>query len=196
MLDEHGCDLILRRARTHGKWLDQSVSDAQLRELYELMKWGPTSMNCSPARLVFLRTRASRERLAPALLPGNFDKTLAAPVTAIVAYDLAFYDRLPQLFPHRPGARENFALPGQENHAAATAFRNGSLQGAYFIIAARALGLDCGPLSGFDNAAVDAEFFAGTTLRSNFLCNLGHGDGTALFDRGPRLSFDEACMLL
>ncbi len=160
------------------------------------MKWGPTSVNCSPARLVFLRTRAARERLLPALSPGNVDKTLAAPVTAIIGYDTRFYEQLPRLFPHNPGMRDNFAGAARRTHPETTAFRNGSLQGAYFIVAARAIGLDCGPMSGFDNAAVEAACFGDTPVRSNFLCNLGYGSGERLFDRSPRLGFDEACVLL
>jgi 3-hydroxypropanoate dehydrogenase len=158
------------------------------------MKFGPTSMNCTPARVLFLRTREAKERLRPFLMQANVDKTLAAPVTAIVAYDAKFYDRLPQVFPHYAGAREIFA--NNADLAQITAMRNGTLQGGYFIMAARALGLDCGPMSGFDNAKVDAEFFGGEPLKSNFLCNLGHGDASKLFPRNPRLEFEEACRLL
>lgn len=192
-LDDAGMDLIFREARTHNVWLDQQVSDATLHELYDLMKYGPTSANCSPARIVFVRSREAKERLRPALAKGNVDKTMNAPVTAIIGYDLRFYDRLPELFPHTD-ARSWFT--GKEELADTTAKRNGSLQGAYFIIAARAVGLDCGPMSGFDQARVDAEFFAGTDVRSNFLCNLGYGDASALHPRSPRLDFDEACTLL
>jgi 3-hydroxypropanoate dehydrogenase len=151
-------------------------------------------MNCTPARFLFLRSREAKERLRPFLMQANVDKTMAAPVTAIVAYDLKFYDRLPQLFPHYPGAREIFA--NNAELAQITATRNGTLQGGYFIMAARALGLDCGPMSGFDNAKVDAEFFAGEPVKSNFLCNLGYGDASKLAPRNPRLEFEEACRVL
>jgi len=191
-LDDAALDQLFRTARTHNGWLPQPVTDDELRAIYDLMKWAPTSANCSPARIVFVRTREGKERLRPALSPGNLDKTMAAPVTAIIGHDLAFYEKLPQLFPHTD-ARAWFA--GKPAVIETTAFRNGSLQGAYLILAARALGLDCGPMSGFDNAMVDAEFFAGTSIRSNFLCNLGHGDPTKLFGRSPRLAFDEACRI-
>jgi 3-hydroxypropanoate dehydrogenase len=193
-LDSQSLDLLFRKARTNSKWLGQSVSDQTLRDLYGLMKFGPTSMNCTPARILFLRTREAKDRLKPALSAGNVEKTMIAPVTAIVAYDERFYDKLDRLFPHYAGAREIFAKNPQL--AETTAFRNGTLQGGYFIMAARALGLDCGPMSGFDNAKVDAEFFRGEPVKSNFLCNLGHGDASALFPRNPRLEFDEACRLL
>ena len=206
-LDEQGMDLLFRQARTHSVWLDRPVSDGTLRQLYELMKWGPTSANCCPARILFLRTAEAKARLLPALSPGNVEKTRIAPVTAIIAYDLRFYDKLPRLFPHNPGMRQAYVDAPQRVEV--TAMRNSSLQGAYFILAARAVGLDCGPMSGFDNAKVDEEFFAAGKcegcdeeflseghLRSNFLCNLGHGDHTKLFPRSPRLEFEEACMLL
>jgi 3-hydroxypropanoate dehydrogenase len=165
-----------------------------LREVYDLMKWGPTSANSSPARILFLRTPEAKERLRPALSPNNLDKTMKAPVTAILAYDVKFYENLARLLPNNPAAREWFANSPQL--AEVTAFRNGTLQGGYFILAARALGLDCGPMSGFDNAKVDAEFFLGTSVKSNFLCNVGYGDASKLFPRNPRLDFDEACKLL
>lgn len=192
-LDATALDQLFRSARTHNGWLPKPVGDDELRALYELMKWAPTSANCSPARIVFVRTREGKERLRPALSPGNLEKTMAAPVTAIIGYDLEFYEKLPQLFPHTD-ARSWFA--GKPAVIETTAFRNGSLQGAYFILAARAVGLDCGPMSGFDNAKVDAEFFAGSAVRSNFLCNLGHGDPAKLFARNPRLAFDEACRIV
>ena len=192
ILADTGLDLIFRKARTHNGWLDKPVADDTLRALYDLLKWGPTSANCSPARFVFVRSHEGKERLRPALSAGNLDKTMAAPVTAIVGYDLSFHERLPQLFPHAD-ARSWFA--GKDELIRTTAFRNGSLQGAYLIIAARALGLDCGPMSGFDNAKVDAEFFPSSSVKSNFLCNLGYGDPAKLFDRSPRLAFDEACRL-
>src|SRR6516225_6113008 len=152
-LNEEGMDLLFRQARTHNSWLPKPVTDDTLRELYELMKWCPTSANCSPARILFLRTPEAKQRLLPALSPGNVDKTMKAPVTAILAYDLRFYDHLPKLFPHNPGIRDLFARSPELTEI--TAFRNGTLQGAYFILAARSLGLDCGPMSGFDNAKVD-----------------------------------------
>jgi len=194
MLDNRAFDIIFREARTHNGWLPKPVPDDILRELHDLMKWGPTSANCSPARILFIRTKEAKERLKPALSSANRDKTMAAPVTAIVAYDLKFYDFLPKLFPHNQTARSWFT--SDEEVARITAIRNGTLQGAYMMIAARALGLDCGPMSGFDNAKVDAEFFAGQSLKSNFLCNLGYGDPSKLFNRSPRLSFDEACKIL
>jgi len=206
-LNEEGMDLLFRTARTQNDWLDRPVSDETLRQLYDLMKWGPTSANSSPARILFLRTPQAKARLLPALALGNVEKTRTAPVTAIIAYDLQFYEKLPRLFPHNPAMREGFVSAPQLIEV--TARRNTSLQGAYFIIAARAVGLDCGPMSGFDNAKVDEEFFAAGKcegcdeeflpeghVRSNFLCNLGYGDPAKLFPRSPRLKFDEACMLL
>ncbi len=181
-------------ARTHNAWLDKPVPDTVLREIYDIVKFGPTSMNTQPMRLLFLRTAAAKERLRPHLAPANVDKTMTAPVTAIVGHDLAFHEHLPRLFPHHPNAKGMFEskLPLIEM----TAFRNGSLQGAYLIIAARALGLDCGPMSGFDNAGVDVEFFAGTQVKSNFLCNLGYGDHSKVFARTPRFDFASVCTLL
>ena len=187
-------DILFRKARTHNVWLDKPVSDDTLRQLYDLMRWGPTSANCQPARILFLRTPEAKERLRPALSENNVDKTMKAPVTAIIAYDLLFYDHLPRLFPNNLDARGWFANSPQL--AETTAFRNGTLQGGYFILAARSLGLDCGPMSGFDNAKVDAEFFDTQKVRSNFLCNLGYGDTSKLFPRNPRLEFAEACSLL
>jgi 3-hydroxypropanoate dehydrogenase len=194
MIEDTALDLMLRKARSQNGWLDQPVSEEQLRRIYELMKWGPTSANCSPARIVFVRTLASKERLRPALSPNNVEKTMTAPVIAIVAFDSRFYEHLPQLFPRNPQVAELFA--SNETLAATTAFRNGTLQGGYFIIAARAVGLDCGPMSGFDNARVDAEFFPDGRFKSNFLCGLGHGDPAKVYPRSPRLAFDEACTLL
>ncbi|WER47759.1 malonic semialdehyde reductase [Cupriavidus sp. WKF15] len=200
-------DLIFREARTHSAWLNKPVSDETLRQLYDLMKWGPTSANCCPARILFLRTPEAKQRLLPALAPGNAEKTMAAPVTAIIAYDIKFYELLPKLFPHAD-ARSWFT--DTPELALTTARRNSSLQGAYFMIAARSLGLDCGPMSGFDNAKVDHEFFPAdpkenafqleyfpdSHVKSNLLCNLGYGDPAKLFPRSPRLDFDEACKLL
>lgn len=193
MLAEQALDQLFRQARTHGAWLDKPVTEAELHQLYELMKWGPTSANCCPARIVFVRSQAAKEKLRPALDAGNAAKTMAAPVTAIIGYDLEFYEHLPKLFPHTD-ARAWFV--GNANKINTTAFRNGTLQGGYFILAARSLGLDCGPMSGFNNALVDEAFFPGGKVKSNFLCNLGHGDPQKLHPRNPRLSFDEACQIV
>jgi 3-hydroxypropanoate dehydrogenase len=184
---------IFLKARTLTRWLPRDVPDDLLAELVDILKLGPTSANCSPARFVFVKTKAAKARLKPALSPGNVEKTMSAPVTAIIAYDMEFYERLPQLFPHED-ARSWFA--GKPAVITSTALRNGSLQGAYLIIAARSLGLDCGPMSGFDNAKVDAEFFPNRAIRSNFLCNLGYGDWTSLHDRSPRLSFADMAQIL
>ncbi|WP_455384062.1 malonic semialdehyde reductase [Acidihalobacter prosperus] len=181
-------------ARTHTTWLPRPVDESVLRELYDLMKWAPTSMNSSPARLVFVSSTEGKERLVPALSPGNVDKTRSAPVTVIVAHDTAFQEYMPRLFPPNPNARELFA--GNDALREATAFRNGTLQGGYLILAARALGLDCGPMSGFDNAKVDAEFFPDGRWKSNFLVNLGYGDREGLFPRNPRLDFEEVCRIV
>ena len=194
ILDDRALDIVFRNARTHNEWLDDPVTDDDLRAIFEAMKFGPTTANSSPARFVFLRSRESRGKLAPHLSEGNREKTLRAPMCAIVAYDLEFYERLDRLFPHDRTARSWFA--GKDEHIRVTALRNGSLQGAYFIIAARSLGFDCGPMSGFDNDGVDAAFFAGSGWRSNFLCNLGHGDASKLFPRNPRLDFDDACRIV
>jgi len=192
-LPDAALDQLFRDARTYNQFAAREVDDATLRALYELYRWGPTAMNAQPGRVVFVRSAEAKARLKPFLIPGNVDQTMAAPVTAIIGYDLAFYDRLPELFPHTD-ARSWFV--GNEQLIETTAMRNGTLQGAYFILAARALGLDCGPMSGFDNAGVDGEFFAGTRVRSNFLCNVGYGDPASLHPRGPRLDFDEACTVL
>ena len=193
MLDDAALDTIFRTARTHFAWNGTPVPDEHLHRLYDLLKFGPTSANCSPARFVFLRTQEGRERLLPALSEGNVAKTMAAAVTVIVAFDPNFFDRLPYLFPHAD-ARSWFA--GNPELCEETAFRNGTLQGAYLILAARALGFDCGPMSGFDNAGVDAEFFAGTRIESNFICSIGHGTDENLFERSPRLAFEEACRIV
>ncbi|HEY5802696.1 MAG TPA: malonic semialdehyde reductase [Lysobacter sp.] len=193
VLPDATLDRLFRTARTHNE-LAGEVSDETLHQLYELAKWGPTSANMSPLRLVFVKSPEAKALLAPALDEGNYAKTLAAPVTAIVGYDMAFYEKLPYLFPHAD-ARSWFE--GRPEHdLEVIALRNGSLQGAYVLMAARALGLDCGPMSGFRNAAVDEAFFAGTQVRSNFLINLGHGDPAKLFGRSPRLPFDEAARIL
>lgn len=187
-------DLVFRAARSQNRWLARGVPDALLRELYELLKWGPSSMNCSPLRVLFLRTPEAKQRLVPALAPGNVDKTLGAPVVALVAYDTAFHDKLPLLFPHRPDGARMFRDDPVLSQA--TAFRNGSLQGAYLMIAARMLGLDCGPMSGFNEGLVNQAFFADCSWKVNFLCALGYGDPAGLFPRHPKLPFDEACALL
>jgi 3-hydroxypropanoate dehydrogenase len=196
MLDDNALDLLFRNARAQNGWLDKPVSDDQLRAIYDVLKWGPTSANSSPARIVWVRTPEGKERLRPALSRGNTEKTMTAPVVAIIAYDTQFYELLPRLFPHNPAAITWFKGPGNEATAAATAFRNGTLQGAYLIMAARALGLECGPMSGFDNATVDAAFFPDGRYKSNFLCGIGYGDPSKLFPRSPRLLFEEACTLM
>jgi len=181
---------LFDNARTHNAFTNEAVPEATLRHLYDLMKWGPTSANCSPARIIFVTTGAGKDKLLPCIAPANAEKTRSAPVTAIIGMDMAFYDKLPQLFPHAD-AKSWFV--GNQKMIDATAFRNSSLQGGYFIVAARALGLDCGPMSGFDAAKVDEAFWAGTSVKTNFICNLGHGDASKLFGRSPRLSFEEAC---
>ena len=193
-LDDDSLDLLFRNARTHNAWLDRPVDDALLRRVYDLAKMGPTSANMCPMRIVFVKSREAKERLKPALDPGNVDKTMKAPVTAILAMDVHFFEQLPKLFPHADAKAWFKDLP--ESVLEYIALRNGSLQGAYFMLAARALGLDCGPMSGFNNAKVDAEFFAGTTVKSNFLCNLAYGDASKLYPRSPRLSFEEACKVV
>lgn len=192
-LNQDALDRLFVEARTHNGWLDEPVPDDLLKDVWDLAKMGPTSANCSPARIVFVVSPEARERLKPCLIEGNVDKTMAAPVTAIIGQDMKFYDRLPELFPHAD-ARAWFV--GNDDLIGETAFRNGTLQGAYFMLAARAFGLDCGPMSGFDNAAVDQAFFAGTDVKSNFLCNLGHGSGEDLFPRSPRLDFNDACSVV
>jgi 3-hydroxypropanoate dehydrogenase len=192
MLDDRALDQLFRAARTQNAWQDRPVPDARLEELYGLLKFAPTSANCSPARFAFVRTAEGKAKLKQALSAGNIEKTMTAPVTVIVAHDVEFYDKLPFLFPHAD-ARSWFA--GNPAFAETTAIRNGTLQGAYLILAARAVGLDAGPMSGFDNSRLDELFFAGTSWKSNFLVNLGYGDPAAVFPRGPRLAFDEACRL-
>lgn len=193
IVDDEALDILFRAARTHNAWQDGPVEDDVLRALFDLLKMAPTSANCSPARFLFVKSDAAKERLRPALSEGNVDKTMAAPVTAIIGHDLEFYEKLPQLFPHTD-ARSWFA--GKPDVIATTAFRNGTLQGAYLILAARSVGLDCGPMSGFDNDKVDAAFFPGGQIKSNFLCNLGYGDPSVLHPRSPRFAFDEACEIL
>jgi 3-hydroxypropanoate dehydrogenase len=192
-LSEEALEQILTKTRTHSVWLPDPVTDDLLAETYNLMKWGPTSANSSPARIVFVKSPYAKEKLLPCMAEGNVEKTKAAPVTAIIAQDMEFYEKLPKLFPFTD-ARSWFA--GNKFFAESTAFRNSSLQGAYFSIAARALGLDCSPMSGFDNAKVDEVFFQGTSWKSNFICNLGYGDASKLRPRAPRLEFNEACKIL
>jgi len=189
-LDQASLDLILTDARSHYAWTDRPVTDAQLHTIYDIMKMGPTSMNSCPARFIFVRSEEGKARLAKALKAKNIDKMMAAPVTAIIAHDLEFWTQLPRLFPHED-RRGHFS--DKPDHAADTAYRNATLQGAYLMIAARAIGLDVGAMSGFSNAIVDDVFFTGTTLRSNFLCNIGYADETALFQRLPRFDFDDVC---
>jgi len=184
---------IFTKARTNSAWLPEPVSDELIHQIYDLMKWGPTSANSSPARIVFVKSKEAKDKLLPCMAEGNVEKTKTAPVSVIIAHDMEFYEKLPKLFPHAP-ARSWFA--GNQLLIESTAFRNGSLQGAYFIIAARSLGLDCGPMSGFDNAKVDATFFHGTSWKSNFICNIGYGDSSKLYPRSPRLDFNEACKIL
>jgi 3-hydroxypropanoate dehydrogenase len=192
-VNDEALDRLFRAARTHNAWIDKPVSPTVLMALYDLMRWGPTAVNCTPTRIVFVSSKEAKARLKPFLAPNNVEKTLAAPVTAVVGYDLDFASSLPKLFPHNPAAKDWFADPAA---AEETAFRSGTLQGGYFIIAARALGLDCGPMSGFDAAGATKEFFADTKVKANFLCNLGYGDPKGLHPRGPRLSFDEACQIV
>ncbi len=192
-LNDAALDILFRDARTHNGWQDKPVPEDLLRRLYNLMKWGPTSFNCSPARLVFVTSQEAKEKLRPALMEGNVEKTMAAPATVIVGHDPRFWEHLPRLFPAMD-AKSFFE--GNEEFAETTAFRNGTLQGAYLIIAARALGLDVGPMSGFDNAAVDAVFFPDGRHQSNFLANLGYGEAAALYPRGPRLEFEEAARIV
>jgi 3-hydroxypropanoate dehydrogenase len=192
-VSQEAMDQIFIKARTHSDWLNQPVGEQLLKQIYDLMKWGPTSANSCPMRIVFVQSEKAKEKLLPCMAAGNVEKTKAAPVTAILAYDMEFYEKLPKLFPHTD-ARSWFK--GNAALISSTAFRNGSLQGAYFMIAARALGLDCGPMSGFDNAKVDAAFFQGTSWKSNFICNLGYGNPEKLHPRSPRLEFDEACKIL
>jgi 3-hydroxypropanoate dehydrogenase len=183
---------LFTNARTHNGFAPEPIPEATLRELYDLTKWGPTSANCSPARFIFVTTPESKEKLLAGVSPGNYEKTKQAPVTAIIGMDMEFYEKLPKLFPHAD-AKSWFV--GNQAMIEATAFRNSSIQGGYFIMAARSLGLDCGPMSGFDAAKVDAAFWTGTPVKTNFICNLGRGDPTKLFSRSPRLSFEEACRI-
>lgn len=196
MINDEALEQLFREARTANGWLAGDVTDAQLTQVYDLMKMAPTSANCQPTRLVFLRSAEAKERLQPALSANNVDKTIKAPVVTIIAHDTQFQEHLPRLFPHAPNFRDMF--DGEDNRAARelTAFRNGTMQGAYFILAARAVGLDCGPMSGFDNEKVDQEFFSDGRFKSNFLCNLGRGDPDKTFPRSPRFDFEEVCKIL
>lgn len=191
-LDDRSLDILFRNARTHSAWLPKQVPDELLKQVYDIAKMGATSANSSPMRVVFVKSPEAKEKLKPVLDAGNVAKTMAAPATAIIGQDMEFYEKLPFLFPHTD-ARIWFA--GKKEKIAETAFRNSTLQGAYFMLAARALGLDCGPMSGFDNEKMDAIFFAGTNFRSNFICNLGYGDSLKPYPRNPRLSFDETCKI-
>ncbi|MBL4791015.1 MAG: malonic semialdehyde reductase [Kordiimonadaceae bacterium] len=192
-LDNAALDQLFRTARTINVWQDRPVEEAQIRVLYDLLKMAPTSANCSPARFHFVKSTEAKKRLSALAMEGNDTKIMQAPVTVIIAHDSNFAERLPELFPHSPDAKSWFADP---DVAAITAMRNGTLQGAYLMLAARSLGLGCGPMSGFDNDAVDKEFFAGTTIKSNFICSIGYGSSEGIFDRSPRLSFDDAAKIL
>ena len=192
-VNDEALDTIFRAARTHRYWQDKPVSPALLMAIYDLMRWAPTSANVSPARIIFVVSKEAKERLRPHLDDYNVGKTMSASATAILGYDLDFLRFLPKLNPRISDGETEFADP---TYREATAFRSASLQGGYFILAARALGLDCGPMSGFNNEGVDREFFAGTKVKSNFLCNLGYGDPSKLHERAPRLSFDEACTIV
>ena len=195
-IGEGALDILFRNARTHSKFQNREVKDDLLRKIWDLAVLGPTSANTLPMRIVFVKSPEAKQRLKPALAPGNLDKTMAAPVTAIIAMDTQFHEFVPRLFPHNPTFGDVFKQPGKEEFTRSHIMRNASLQGGYFILAARAMGLDAGPMSGFDNAKVDAEFFPDGRWKSNFLCNLGYGDGSALKPRLPRLTFEDACRIL
>ena len=193
MLNDTALQTLFTDARTHNGWREKPVSDEQLKQLYNLMKWGPTSANCSPARIVFVKSPEAKEKLLACMNSGNIEKTKTAPVTAIIGMDMEFYEKLPQLFPHNPEARSWFA--GNQPNIETTALRNSSLQGGYFIMAARALGLDCAPMSGFNAEKMNETFFKGTSVKANFVCSIGYGDTSKLHPRGPRLAFEEACRI-
>ena len=192
-LNNQSLKQLFLEARTHNAWQDKPIKESLLEELFDLMKMAPTSANCSPVRLVFVQSDTAKEKLKPCLMEGNIDKTMQAPVCAIIAYDLDFYEHFPKLFPHT-NAKSWFE--GRPKHIEKTAFLNGTLQGAYLMMAARSLGLDCGPMSGFNNKKIDELFFAGTNIKSNFLCNLGYGDDAGLFERSPRFEFAEVCEIV
>ena len=194
ILDQSALDQLFCAARSHNTWQQRPVEDELLTRVYNSMRMGATSANCSPIRIIFVKSNDAKEKLKPALMGGNIAKTMSAPVTAIIGYDMRFYEKMGQLFPHEPTARSWFDKDEQTTFSAA--FRNGTLQGAYLMLAARAYGLDCGPMSGFDNAMVDELFFAGTHIKSNFLCNLGYGDPAGVFPRSPRLDFNEVCSIV
>jgi 3-hydroxypropanoate dehydrogenase len=193
ILSDNDLDIIFRDARTYNAWQDKKVSETLIKAVYDLMKMGPTSANCCPARIKFLTSDEAKQRLKPHLMEGNVEKTMAAPVVAIIGNDMEFYEKLPQLFPHTD-AKSWFT--GNEEFAKKTSLVNGTLQAGYLFIAARSLGLDCGPMTGFNNKGVDEEFFKDTTIKSNIICNIGYGSPENLFPRSPRLSFDEACEIL
>ena len=193
VLDASALDLIFREARTRNEWADTPISDGDIQAIYELMKWGPTSVNSQPGRFVWIRSDAAKQRLEPHLSAGNRAKTMKAPATVIVAYDTEYHEHLPKLFPHAPTAKDWYADPAVRE---TNAFRNSTLQGAYLIVAARALGFDCGPMSGFDNAGLDGEFFAGTAIKSNFIIALGHGAEASLRPRNPRHAFEDVNTIL
>jgi 3-hydroxypropanoate dehydrogenase len=196
MIDSNALQALFLSARSQNGWLDRPVSDEQLHQIFDVMKMAPTSMNTQPARFVFLRTAAAKERLRPTLSRGNVDKTMAAPVVVIIANDLHFHEHIPRVFPHDPGAKKMFDGDANSSFRASFAFRNASLQGAYFMLAARAFGLDVGPMSGFDTAKVDAEFFPDGRVKSNFLCCVGYGDASKVFERLPPFAFEDVCTLL
>jgi 3-hydroxypropanoate dehydrogenase len=193
-ISDAALDQLFRSARSQNGWLATPVTDTQLQAVYDLVKMGPTSANQQPMRIKFLRTPEAKERLKPFLSEGNRDKTMAAPVVAVIGYDLEFYQHMPRLFPHNQTAKSWFE--GKPEVIQTNAMRNGSLQGGYFILAARAVGLDCGPMTGFDFAGVDAAFWAGTAVKTNFICSLGHGDPAKVFARSPRFEFAEVCEIL
>lgn len=193
MLDQTALQTLFLDARSHNGWLPQPVSDDQVKQVFDLMKMAPTSANCSPARIVFAKSSAEKEKLAACVMEGNAEKVRTAPVVAVIGMDMAFYEKLPQLFPHTD-ARSWFV--GNDALIEATAFRNSSLQGAYLMLAARAIGLDCGPMSGFDPEKVNAAFFPNSTVKVNFICGLGHGDHSKVFGRSPRFGFDEVCKIV
>ena len=192
-LDSAALDLLFENARTHNVWQDRTVSEIVLRRLFDLMKMAPTSMNISPARIIFVKTEQGKEKLKPALVSGNVEKTMTAPVCAIIAHDLDCWKQLPKLFPYKDMTS---LFSNNPDFVLSTAFRNCSMQGAYLIMAARALGLDCGPMSGFDNDLIDKEFFPGTAVKSNFLCNIGYGRKEKLSDRAPRFNFEDVCQII
>lgn len=194
VIDQNAVETLFTEARTHNVWQDKDVSEEKLRELHHLMQFGPTSMNCQPLRVIFLKSQAAKERLKPALMPNNQEKTMKSPVVAVLGYDTKFYEHLPRMFAHNKEAMSLFE--GKTEFINTTAFRNSSIQGGYFILAARSVGLDTGPMSGFNNATVDEEFWPDGKVKSNFLCNLGYGDSTALFPRGDRFAFEEVCEFL